>query len=190
MCTLSIALYRPDLESPTQRLPKSPGPLIIGQETGLERDLASMSTFDPFDTYGLETSSSLPYSQHPSTSAATRPLAYHKDFNEQQTPSSRGNCIQRFTGGSFDQSSLWGSNYSTYVDAGLQSPIWPVFNPGAIGQERGASTLLHQRQGYYPQQNRGQTKIGGRPAHDYASGHHNIVDIDRIRQGIDVRTTV
>ena len=92
--------------------------------------------------------------------------------------------------GNSNQSPFWGQNYSTFLNSGLQSPIWTALNPGAIGQERGTPTLLHQRQGYYPQHGRAQSKIGGRQSHEYTSGHHNIVDIDRIRQGIDVRTTV
>ena len=190
MCTLSIALYQPDLAGLTQRLSKSPGPLIIGQETSLESDLASMSPFDRLDTYGPETSSSSSYLQHHYSTPGSRPLAYRKDFNEHNTPSSHHTYSQGYVSGSSDQSLIWSSSYSTLLKSGLQSPIWSTFNPGAIGQERGTPTLLHQRQGYYPQQNRGQNKIGGRQIHDSASGQHNFVDIDRIRKGIDVRTTV
>lgn len=190
MCTLSIASYQPDLEGPTQRLSKSPGPLIIGQETSLESNLASMSPFDRLDTYGPETSSSSSYSQHPYSTPASRSLAYRKDFSEPHTPSSHHSYNQAYVGGSSDQSPFWSPNYSAFLNSGLQSPIWSAFNPGTIGQEYGTPTLLHQRQGYYPQQNRGQSKIGARQPHDYASGHHNIVDIDRISRGNDVRTTV
>ena len=190
MCTLSITLYQPDLPIPTQCLPKSPGPLIIGQETGLESDLASMSPFDRLDTYGPVSSSSSSYSQHPYSTPASRSHTDGKGFTQQQTPSSHRSYNQGFLGGSSDQSPLWNPNCSNFLNPGLQSPIWSAFNPGAIGQERGTPTHLHQRQGLGTQQNRGQPRIGGRQTHDYASGHHNIVDIDRIRRGIDVRTTV
>ena len=94
-------------------------------------------------------------------------------------------------GGISNHSPFWSPNYGRFLNSGIQSPIWAAFNPGAIGQERGTPGLLHQRQGYHhPQQTRTQCKIGARQSHDYASGHHNVVDIDRIRQGIDVRTTV
>ena len=188
MCTLSIAPFQPDLGGPTQRLSKSPGPLIIGQETSLESDLASMSPFDSHDSYRPELSSSS--SQHPHSAFASRPLFYCKDFSEQHTPSSQHSYNQGYMDGSFNQSPFCSPNYSTISNSGLQSPIWAAFNPGAIGQERATPTLLHQRQGYCSQPNRAQSKVGGRQSHDYASGHHNIVDIDRIRQGIDVRTTV
>ena len=190
MCTLSITLYEPDLPVLKQRPPKSPGPLIIGQETSLESDLASMSLFDRLDTYGPETSSSSSYSQHPYSTPASRSITYSKDFTLQQTPSSHRSFNQGFLGVSSDQSRFRNPNCSNFLNPGLQSPIWSAFNPGAIGQERGTPTHLHQRQGLGPQQNRGQPRIGGRQTHDYASGHHNIVDIDRIRRGIDVRTTV
>ena len=190
MCTLNIAPYQPDLEGPTQHPSKSPGPLIIGQETSLESDLASMRPFGRVDAYGPETSNSSSHSPHPYCTSASRTVAYCKDLNEQQTPSSHHNYKQYYVRGSSDPRPFWTPNYSNFLNSGLQSPIWAAFNPGAIGQERGTPALLQQRQGYYLQQNRAQNKIGGRQSHDYASGHHNIVDIDHIRQGIDVRTTV
>lgn len=191
MCTLSIVSYQPDLVGQTQLHSKSPGPLIIGQETSLESELASMSPFDRLDTCGPETPSSSSYSQHRFFTPSSRPLACRKEFDEQHTPSSHQVYRQGYVGGSSDQSHFWSpNNYSTFLHSGPQPPIWSAFTPGAIGQERGTSTFVRQRQQYYPQHNRGQGKIGGRQSHDYASGHHNIVDIDRIRKGIDVRTTV
>ena len=190
MCTLSIAPYQPDLQGSAQELSKSPGPLIIGQETGLESDLASMSPFDCPDTRGPETSSSSSFSQHPNSTQVSRPLAYHKNFNEQHAPSSRDFYSHGYLGANPDRNPFWSPNYSTFLNSGLQSPIWSTVNPGAIGQERGTPTLLDQRQGYYSPQHRGNSKIGGRQTHESASGHHNVVDVDRIARGIDVRTTV
>ena len=187
MCTLSIAPYQPDLEGATQRLSKSPGPLIIGQETSLEGDLASMSPFNRLDTHGLDTSTSPSYSQHPCSTPARRSLVYRPDFKEQHTPSPYNHG---YMGGSSDQGFLWSSNHSAFLNPGFQPPTWSAFSPGVVGQERGTSTLLHQRQEYYPRQNRGQSKIGGRRSHERESGRHNVVDLDRIRKGIDVRTTV
>lgn len=67
---------------------------------------------------------------------------------------------------------------------------WDVFGPGAIGQERGQTYQPQFRNGTYSPQRRGPLKFGGRHAHDFASGHHNVVDVERIRRGLDVRTTV
>ncbi|KAL8694505.1 MAG: hypothetical protein Q9218_000835 [Villophora microphyllina] len=53
---------------------------------------------------------------------------------------------------------------------GLQSPMQPP--------------------GIYRQNTRGFVRQGGRNVQDYSGGHHNVVDIDRIRKGADVRTTI
>ncbi|KAH0538723.1 hypothetical protein FGG08_004675 [Glutinoglossum americanum] len=62
---------------------------------------------------------------------------------------------------------------------------------GVIGQERG---LLRQSSDYLPSrysgQNRGtHNRVVARHDQDYTAGHHNVVDIERIRRGLDVRTT-
>jgi len=67
---------------------------------------------------------------------------------------------------------------------------WDVFGPGAIGQERGQTYQAQFRNGAYSPQRRGPPRFGGRHTHDFASGHHNVVDVERIRRGLDVRTTV
>ena len=67
---------------------------------------------------------------------------------------------------------------------------WDVLGPGAIGQERGQTFQPQFRSGPYSPQRRGPPKFGGRHTHDFASGHHNVVDVERIRRGLDVRTTV
>ena len=77
-----------------------------------------------------------------------------------------------------------------YPNLGMQSPLWASSSPGAIGQERGALTLPPRGQGSQGQRDCGQNKSGGRQYHDNPSGHHNVVDVGRIRDGIDVRTTV
>ena len=77
-----------------------------------------------------------------------------------------------------------------YQNIGMQSPAWTSSSPGAIGQERGALTLSSHCQGAQGQRHSGQPKLSGRQYHDNPSGHHNVVDVGRIRDGIDVRTTV
>ncbi len=67
---------------------------------------------------------------------------------------------------------------------------YDLLGPGAIGQERGQAYPTHFRNGGYSPQRRGPPRFGGRHAHDFASGHHNVVDVDRIGRGLDVRTTV
>ena len=65
-----------------------------------------------------------------------------------------------------------------------------AYGPGAIGQEREMAPPPQVRSGPYPQQHRGSSRMVGRQNSDYTSGHHNVVDVERIRRGLDVRTTV
>ncbi|KAI9761197.1 MAG: hypothetical protein M1840_001997 [Geoglossum simile] len=70
--------------------------------------------------------------------------------------------------------------------------IVPLGVHGVIGQERG---LLRQSSDYLPGrysgQNRGtHNRVVARHDQDYTAGHHNVVDIERIRRGLDVRTTI
>lgn len=82
--------------------------------------------------------------------------------------------------------------YSPHHQEETMVPLraWDVFGPGAIGQERGQTYQPQLRNGAYSPQRRGPPRFGGRHTHDFASGHHNVVDVERIRRGLDVRTTV
>ena len=66
-------------------------------------------------------------------------------------------------------------------------PLLPWgYRPGVVGQERFArarSSPVVSQQHYSPKSN-------NRMGPEYTSGHHNVVDVERIRQGLDVRTTV
>lgn len=62
--------------------------------------------------------------------------------------------------------------------------------PGAIGQERATAPPAQIRSRPYPQQHHAPSRVVGRQNSDYSSGHHNVVDVERIRRGLDVRTTV
>lgn len=51
--------------------------------------------------------------------------------------------------------------------------------------------MLPQARVPYPiPQQRHSGKPVTRQGHEYGSAHHNVVDVERIRQGTDVRTTV
>ena len=101
------------------------------------------------------------------------------------TPSSLSN----FSRGTFDQTPSWSPTYNPFTDFPQQSSIWSPLSPGAIGQERGTPLSSRTHQERYGQQRRSQGQIIRRYS-DNPSGHHNVVDIDHIRQGTDVRTTV
>ncbi|MCJ1396506.1 hypothetical protein MMC18_009397 [Xylographa bjoerkii] len=59
-----------------------------------------------------------------------------------------------------------------------------------VGQQRMMPPSLQGCLGPIAQRQYGPHKNGPRHNHEYASGHHNVVDIERIRQGLDVRTTI
>lgn len=82
--------------------------------------------------------------------------------------------------------------YAPRHQAGATAPTvaFDVFGPGAIGQERGQVYQPHHKNNSYSPQRRGQSRFGNRHNHDFTSGHHNVVDVERIRRGLDVRTTV
>ena len=82
---------------------------------------------------------------------------------------------------------------------GLNAPIdtrrtmvnlpWNL-RPGAVGQERTVPVPVDQHWALLPQTPSNQGHTGLRRDSDFASCHHNVVDIERIRNGLDVRTTV
>ncbi|KAI9796807.1 MAG: hypothetical protein M1833_005950 [Piccolia ochrophora] len=83
---------------------------------------------------------------------------------------------------------LSSGNVGRYREDHRSPGPWEVH--GAIGQER--SQLQHLRFPHIANSSSRQltTKLTGRCDQDFASGHHNVVDIERIRRGLDVRTTI
>lgn len=118
-----------------------------------------------------------------------RSFAFHRDFNTHQMPAPLDLQKTNFNGLNSGESSSFSPFFSPYPDYGLHSPLWSPYTPGAIGQERATPTLSPYRHGFYPYHERFPHKFMGRHG-DYPSGHHNIVDVERIRQGLDVRTTI
>ena len=64
---------------------------------------------------------------------------------------------------------------------------WPQYRPDLPHQGRAVMPYVRARVTHQP---RSLQKQITRQTNDYASGHHNVVDVERIRQGLDVRTTV
>ncbi len=170
-----------------------------------------MSLNGRYDSYDSEVLKGALVSPCFLTSPASRSLSYRRDIAGQQLPSALdGGRFNGFIAQSSGSSPQWSPIYSPYPDFTLQSPSWTAYSPGAytsgsyspgiyppcgyspgaIGQERVVPQTPQPRTPYYLQQQRDLTKVAGRQNHDYASGHHNVVDVDRIRQGTDVRTTV
>ena len=124
------------------------------------------------------------------TNSANQSLGCVSECQNEQSLSSTEDYGSSFTPRSSGPSSPWSPVYSPYSDFGLLSPSWANFNPGVVGQERTTPILPQVRSGLFLQQQRSSGKPAGRHSHDYSSGHHNVVEVDRIRLGTDVRTTV
>lgn len=121
--------------------------------------------------------------------SAGRSFAFHRDFNTHQMPTPLNLQKTNFNGPDSGETSPFSPFFSPYPEYGMQSPLWSPYTPGAIGQERSASVLSPYRPGYYSSHQRVPHKYMGRHS-DFPSGHHNVVDVERIRQGLDVRTTI
>lgn len=164
------------------------GPLIIGEEDsvlnsrlqqmGLEG--SSMAWATPEQRSPL----SPPYPVPSPSLSGTLTLGL---FNAEQKES-----LRRFTIQDPGNETLLSQYMRPYPAFALQTAPWGIFNsasygPGAIGQERNPplSSLTPAQQ--LP---RTLLRPGGRHVREHSSGHHNVVDVDRIRKGADVRTTV
>ena len=67
---------------------------------------------------------------------------------------------------------------------------WPIVGYGAVGQERVSSQYHQQAWSPVAQPNFDLARMGHRRESEQATSHHNVVDIERIQNGVDVRTTV
>ncbi|KAL8829706.1 MAG: hypothetical protein Q9191_001859 [Dirinaria sp. TL-2023a] len=162
--------------------------------TGLEHAMGNMNLGVGQATYGQATyghnyvASPLvsPYFTPP---AANRSFGYHRELNSQQVPSPLVLQKTNFNEPGSAESSPWSPFFSPYGDYGLQSPLWTPYTPGTIGQERG-TPVMSPYPPIYPYQQRTPVRFVGRSPNEYPSSHHNFVDVERIRQGLDVRTTI
>ena len=116
---------------------------------------------------------------------------YTQDFEDYYTASTIGQHSPSYSDTVFQQSSYDGSSAEMYPQFDMNIAPWTGFGPGVVGQERAVPSFYQARSNCALQQQQPPiTRSGSRHHNDYASGHHNVVDIERIRQGLDVRTTV
>ena len=183
--------YRPDHDRLSHQIGINHGPLIIGQqESGLERALGGLD----INGYGAIYHDQL--LGPPFVSALSYPHlnnrspGYQREFLPEPSLSPAEVYTPTFTSRSSAPSPPWSPAYSPYSNYGFQSPAWAGYYPGAIGQERGVPVPPQARASHSLQQHRHSAKPLARQGHEYGSAHHNVVDVERIRQGTDVRTTV
>ena len=180
-------------------------PLIIGQDDGgFESSFDSMSLNSPTIGYEQDILTSPGFQEGLGQNMVSQPLwasstmpqasagrsfASHRDFHSHQMPSPLVLQKSSLNAPDSGESSPWSPYFSPYHEHGIQSPLWSPYPPGAIGQERAIPMMSPCRPGFYPYYHRFPSKLMGRQT-EFPSGHHNIVDVERIRQGLDVRTTV
>ena len=160
------------------------GPLIIGQEDTLVDKRFQPLGLDasPPAWMALQQYSPLP-SPYPGPSSNVTETLTPRRLNTQniRVP----NYMAQPTG----SRSLLSPYIRSFPTPGMQALPWAAFDTapyesGAIGQERNSPlspiSPVHAHA----------KRHGGRHVQEYAGGHHNIVEVNRIRQGADVRTTV
>ena len=203
--------YKPRVDFISRRLPKDHGPLIVGQENSLESTFGGMCLGGRDDSYDPEALKAALISPCFLSNPTVRSLSYRRDIAGQHLPSALDDYhFNGYPARNSGSSPQWSPIYSPYSDYTLQSPTWaayssgayssglyspgnfigPGYTPGAIGQERTTPQTPQPVPPHCPPQQRGLAKLSNRQNHDFASGHHNVVDVDRISQGTDVRTTV
>ena len=157
---------------------------MIKEDFGFDKAFGSMSLTNHRDN-GPQTPRTPSYSPYQLQTPTSSQFPFRKYPSGLYTPST----LSSLSRGPLDQTSSWSPTYNPFSDFPQQSPVWSSLSPGAIGQERGTPSLSHTGQERYGQQKRGQGQVIRR-YNENPAGHHNVVDIDRIRQGTDVRTTV
>ncbi|KAI9697902.1 MAG: hypothetical protein M1836_004254 [Candelina mexicana] len=84
-------------------------------------------------------------------------------------------------------SGLGSPYYHDYSRYGVVRGPLEVYRPVGFGQDREHHAQWQYQGSPYSPRRRIGPRFGGR---DHVTGHHNVVDVERIRRGLDVRTTI
>ncbi|KAG8532028.1 uncharacterized protein KY384_003664 [Bacidia gigantensis] len=186
-CSVSIGRYEPEVGPKLQTPAKTPGPIIIGQDDSrLDQALSKMT----LDSYRESTLLHTPRQSLYQSNSTEDSFTGRKVAGGQHIPSPLNSLAPSYGGPGPMYSPTWTTSCNTYAGYGMTSPLWSQYSPGAIGQERGSPSLPGDYRNAHPSQPKALTRSSGRQQPDYAPGHHNVVDMDRIRAGLDVRTTI
>jgi len=185
-----VEFYSPDLAKASEPSAQAnQGPLILGRDDGLDQAMGSLSINEASrrSTYATYGSNATFLPSEPS-SAFTSATSGGVKSNEYQTPQSSADLAVPYS--SDFPPSPYGMPLYGYPQYGTPFLPLPAYNLGAVGQQQMMQVLPRSRMGPMPQNQHGPPKTGARHNLDHSSGHHNVVDIERIRQGVDVRTTI
>ena len=187
-CCISVTHYTPDILSRCSSWGGNDGPPIISQEeTGTHISHGTRAQYNHLSFNGDVSYSNTSLSASEFSSASSLSL---QDLDTCRTFSPTSGHTFSFDQSHYARNPRNNSFANTCFNYESSVNSWETLGPGVVGQER-AVTPTQQAHSYpsiyLPQR---PAKSGLRQQHDYATGHHNIVDIERISQGLDVRTTV
>ena len=186
--SLSIKVYQPDLDGTTHGCLASVNPLAMEYNKPSMTGRVGSSRVEG-NNVPLSTHSSQ-WSRASQSTTTPRSFTARKDQLGKHTPIPLDNTLTSIS--TEDRySPLWSPPYTAPpASCGTTSSMWsPPFSPGAIGEERQTS---FQRQNFHQPHGRNSTKLRGGPKHGLPNTNkeNNVVDVNRIRRGLDVRTTV
>ncbi|KAL8760165.1 MAG: hypothetical protein Q9184_003408 [Pyrenodesmia sp. 2 TL-2023] len=175
-CTMSVNRYHEE------------GPLIIGEEDCNLGGHSHHMSLDGNSTAWLTPEQSSPI--------ALRYPIPNPNFNGSLVPGfynfERQGRVPHFMMQGAGNGSQLAPHLRQFPALNLQTPPWGAFHsvhygPGAVGQGRHSpftsSNPVHQVPGNF-------LMPRGRHVREQSGGYHNVVDVNRIRQGADVRTTI
>ncbi|MCJ1287610.1 hypothetical protein MMC26_006962, partial [Xylographa opegraphella] len=166
---LTATHHAPDIvTSCALSTPKNRGPLIMGDgDSDLKSSFSKLSVTD----------------DHGRTHSAV--CGSNGNFQGYTTSPSTPGYSARDRQENSQQSNTYG-----YSHHGMPNLPWQACATAPGGQKCMMPPNLQGYLGPMIQRHYGPHKSGPRHNHEYSSGHHNVVDIERIRQGLDVRTTI
>ena len=186
----TVSRYSPDLNQASESAgSKHQGPLILGHdESALDHGFGQLNVNGSSGTSGPAQLSlrSIHDSSEPSpngyfnVSGSNYQGLLSNAITTDHTPSHNAR---------FGHSS-YGLPPYLYNPFGSQLPLYLGCVSNTASPQRLMQQAPRSRFGAMLYQQGSPTKNGLRQNCEYAAGHHNIVDIERIRQGLDVRTTV
>ena len=182
--------YSPDLSAGNEAVSSLRSPLIIGQDDGDFDDslrhlsLGGTSESSQIDTVGKRQRMLASNSSHPiSNPVAAQPT--YQNYVPNVSPLAYDPRFGIETGGN-----PYGVLPLGIPAFGMPLIPLPSYKPSVAEQHRAVPPFVRPRAGPVGHQQRLLQKQVPRQTNDYASGHHNVVDVERIRHGLDVRTTV
>ena len=184
---MSIVRYAPDIMKSAGIINDHQGPIIVGQdgeesESLLQRPVTKRSSNSSFVTESGPDSYSLLFAP-----GSNQPSPVGTRYFQPLSPS--GSTTSGYTY-SPDSGSLHGYQFLGVPRSALPAASWTPLGCGGLPNDHAIASRESLCSAFLTPTYRTPSKLTGRRDMDYLSGHHNVVDVERIRQGLDVRTTV